>query len=491
MKNSKLITLLKTFSREEMKSFGKFIDSPYFNSGRNLKPLYTILKKSYPEFKRELLTDEKIYSKLNPKEKFDSKKTSSYLRVLYSDMTKLAKKFIVHDKLEKEESAFEFNYSLAASLKNRKLFKDSLDLYKKNLYVLDSGNFDSLYYVNRLSVNSNIVSVLADLRCETEGGKYDGNNILYLYAFMFEFVNRYINDAFARRYNYNIEVKGFDMIKSFVAGFKIELFDKECNDDEYGTKNVILCNYNLLKSRIDENDKESLLEAFNLYCKFFSMASFDTKKLYFEMLFNRLIGRASLDKIYSEKLGELIDLYIINELWREEKDSYLGIRIYDIGLNIKAFLYGSKEMKKYIDLNIGKLSPKYRDDFNTYSMAFVYFMEKKFDICMEFTSRKDSLNNFFKLTKYRLRICSLYELKHYEDVLYTADAFERFIRRKNDLGPSLCQSAITFNTAVKNLVKLSLNRKDKNINPEKTKHYSKSTLFGNWLCEKIDELKLT
>jgi len=50
MKKSKLklIQLLSSFTKEEFKEFEKFILSPYFNSSRNLHPLYLALKKYYP-----------------------------------------------------------------------------------------------------------------------------------------------------------------------------------------------------------------------------------------------------------------------------------------------------------------------------------------------------------------------------------------------------------------------------------------------------------
>src|SRR6266498_953304 len=110
MKNSKLTTLLKTFSKEEMKRFGLFIDSPYFHTGRNLKPLYLLLKKNHPEFKSEKLLEEQIFRKLSLKEKFDKKKFSAYLRVLFTEMTKLANQFLVFEKFATIDEGYIFAY---------------------------------------------------------------------------------------------------------------------------------------------------------------------------------------------------------------------------------------------------------------------------------------------------------------------------------------------------------------------------------------------
>lgn len=83
MQKSKLITLLKTFSKEEMKNFDKFISSPYFSRGRNLKPLYNVLKKYHPSFDSPHFTEEKIFNKLYPKKKFDGKKSLHTLETLF------------------------------------------------------------------------------------------------------------------------------------------------------------------------------------------------------------------------------------------------------------------------------------------------------------------------------------------------------------------------------------------------------------------------
>ncbi len=490
MKTSKLISLLKSFSNEEMKRFGKFVDSPYFNEGRNFKPLYTILKKYHPDYSVTGLSEEMIFSKLYRGEKYDRKKASQTMRVLFSGMTKLARKFIVYDKLEQNEAVNEFNNFLAQSLLERNHVKLSHDILSGNLEMLKMSVKNRFFYINELETGRLMTNVLSEMKREAEGAVYDKTKLLYLYAFIFETMAGYLNDSFARKYNYNIEFKGFELVKSFVENFNPELFDAECADDEFKSKDRILFNYNLICSRIDENNQKPLLTALSLYYGFCSQISDDLKRVYFGMLFNRLIGRMHLNNIYSVKMSELIDFYINNEIWKEKNNPYLGIRIYDIGLNIKIYLYGAKAAKKYINSAVDRLSPVYKNDFKIYSNAFVCFVEKDFEKCIELISKKDSLNNFFKLTTYRLRICSLYELKQYEDALYAADAFERFVKRKKDFGLVLKKSGTDFSTAIRNLVKLKLEGNDaSDLVIRKIKKSSKVTFFGDWINEKIAELE--
>ncbi|HEY3249711.1 MAG TPA: hypothetical protein VGK25_01205, partial [Ignavibacteria bacterium] len=69
MKDTKLINILRTFSKEEMKQFEKFVASPYFHSGKNCMPLLKQLQKFYPGFDNEKLTYKNIHKKLYPGKK--------------------------------------------------------------------------------------------------------------------------------------------------------------------------------------------------------------------------------------------------------------------------------------------------------------------------------------------------------------------------------------------------------------------------------------
>lgn len=95
MVKSKLVTILKTFTLEELKRFDKFIASPYHNTGRNLKPLLKAVTKYHPNYPADKLTDEKILKLMKISGKSNGKNTSSQLNVRFSELTKLAKNFAV------------------------------------------------------------------------------------------------------------------------------------------------------------------------------------------------------------------------------------------------------------------------------------------------------------------------------------------------------------------------------------------------------------
>ena len=71
MIGQKVIKIISTFSREELRKFGSFLNSPYFNSSKRLIKLFNVLKLYYPAFNNSLLTKERIYKKVFPGKTFN------------------------------------------------------------------------------------------------------------------------------------------------------------------------------------------------------------------------------------------------------------------------------------------------------------------------------------------------------------------------------------------------------------------------------------
>ncbi|MBN8571230.1 MAG: hypothetical protein J0M18_16530, partial [Ignavibacteria bacterium] len=133
MQDSKLVEILKVFSPKEWKDFEKFVNSPYFSTGRDVNGLYTILKKHHPEFSSAQLDKKKVFTALFPSEQFNEKK----LKNITSDLTGMAEQFLVSEALAlNEELSDETLARVYKDKKNDKLFLKTLNSLDKKL----SGN---------------------------------------------------------------------------------------------------------------------------------------------------------------------------------------------------------------------------------------------------------------------------------------------------------------------------------------------------------------
>ena len=101
MIQTKLISLLKEFSEDEMKQFSLFLASPYFNQSEKLLKFFRLLEPHHPLFDSKKLEKEKLYTALHGKSKYND----STMRELISDLFKLAKTFLSHEGLQKDALA--------------------------------------------------------------------------------------------------------------------------------------------------------------------------------------------------------------------------------------------------------------------------------------------------------------------------------------------------------------------------------------------------
>ncbi|MBK8553976.1 MAG: hypothetical protein IPL53_24190 [Ignavibacteria bacterium] len=306
MKKSKLLTLLSSFSKEEMKNFEKFIESPYFNKERNFKPLYNILKRHHPAFDSTLFTEERIFKKLYPGKVYD-RRSSVSLRVIESQLTNLAEKFLVYNGFETGKYVFEYNKCLTKTYIDKKLLDPALKVALQNSKIIDEDLSKENHYNRRLEMYSLFSTIFIQQLKPVENFKHTSKSILYLYSgFIDRFTEFYAKFRTNMR-NYNLIYKGDKLVMHFVKTFDPDLFEEECDDDEFETKKLALINYYFLKSHLDELDKDSLMIALNIYFDIFDRLTRYKQFHLFILLFSRCTERIIHDSYYINAGNELID----------------------------------------------------------------------------------------------------------------------------------------------------------------------------------------
>ncbi|MBX7042090.1 MAG: hypothetical protein K1X85_04215 [Ignavibacteria bacterium] len=140
MKNTKLISLLRTFSKTESVKFREFVQSPYFNKNRLVIKTNEELAKYFPDFESGDFTEQNIYAKVFGDEKFDYFK----IRNIFSDIYQLALSFLLVSATEGKR--IENDITLLNEFHDRKL--DNLYLQKEKQLRKNIGKHtkDELYY---------------------------------------------------------------------------------------------------------------------------------------------------------------------------------------------------------------------------------------------------------------------------------------------------------------------------------------------------------
>jgi len=99
MENSKLTGILRSFSKKEMTDFGQFLQADFFCVNKNIRALYKLLLKSFPDFKGEELKKEVLHKQLFPGKKYEDKR----IRYLLTDLTRHAENFLAFQNFEGDQ----------------------------------------------------------------------------------------------------------------------------------------------------------------------------------------------------------------------------------------------------------------------------------------------------------------------------------------------------------------------------------------------------
>jgi len=128
MIKSTAIEIIKTFSKEDFKSFEDLAESPYFNKNANLVKLVKYLRKISPDFNEESMRKEFVWESIFPGRKF----SYGVMKNLIYELNKLAEKYLVLE--DKESEKFSEGYKLLRQLKQRALngqFEKKMKIFKQ------------------------------------------------------------------------------------------------------------------------------------------------------------------------------------------------------------------------------------------------------------------------------------------------------------------------------------------------------------------------
>ena len=163
MIKSKVIEIIQSLDPEEIKEFGEFVGSPYFNKNTRLTELYELIKKFYPDFTKKSFTKEKLYEKLFPRKKYND----GSMRKLLSGLQSLGEEYLAHSHLDKNnklqkklfllnefdlrklDRLFEINFEIPFFLMPTARKPVKMGRYKINGVIQPVGHFSNVEYVKK------------------------------------------------------------------------------------------------------------------------------------------------------------------------------------------------------------------------------------------------------------------------------------------------------------------------------------------------------
>src|SRR4030095_7497754 len=140
MLSSTLLNILSKFSAKEIKEFGEFVNSPFFNKNENVVKLYNYVKKFHPGFNDKKLEKEYIYHRIFSKGKYND----GFMRTAIYNLGKLTEDFLAYVNFAKDE--MDRGINLLKELNERKLEKVFLKYYSEIEVDLDKTVYHGAEY---------------------------------------------------------------------------------------------------------------------------------------------------------------------------------------------------------------------------------------------------------------------------------------------------------------------------------------------------------
>lgn len=425
MKNTRLIKLLSTFSKNEMKEFSDYVESPFFNKNKNVVNLYNEISSFYPEFDSKKLTEEKLFAKLFKGEKYDYFK----LKNIISDLYKLGMDYL---KLGQRNITIENEIHFIMELRGRRL----MSLYESEYKKLEKKHLGTQYKTEEFFLN--------EFRMSSERGYY--NFILKP------------NTGFNQN-QYQLENFLIHSLIGLLKLYTLMIYETKQNNVSYDLKFMDEVKNYIISNPVSDNP------TFLLY-KHILLLELDRNEEHF----------FKIKKIHSNHINELTETdrymsyihqggycaYVFNikgertflgEMLKVHK-GFLSEGFYDnirmpypdfvnfvkIGTINKEFDYVKDFIEKFKDV----LPEEEKLNCLNYSEAYMAFHKGDKDKALELLSRTSFSNFILKIQVKLLQIQIYSELSMYEQLLAAIDTCRKYLKSEGYITELYKKTIIDF-----------------------------------------------
>lgn len=484
MHSSKLISLLKTFSKAEFKEFEKFVASPFHSRGRNLLPLYKFLKEFHPEFTHKNLYIEFAFKRIYPGRAFNM----MAMRKLISELEKMGEDYLVQINMRNND--FDHYRRLSDELQSRDLIKlFETNIAKASEEIKEKG-INTEYFKKRfeLSLLKEEAYFKTAENNKTVESLLDGSVHFIFYSLM-EIMEQLRNVETIR--NYTKQDMNELLMHVFFENLefgKILAFIK-INFPQFGM--ILELQYYSLKISTGFKDDGLIEKVWGLYINNFEILSSESKYSYYNFISgaSSVVSQNNPAK-YNPITFEIINFGLKHKLYTPENEKFMDPYFYRLSVTTGIDLEEYTWVKNFIDDFTNELHPDNRENMQYYAYMLYYFYNGNFENALTYASKiKFDLFQF----KYDIRVITLliyYELGYIEESISLLDSFKHFIVENKSVTDERRDLYLNFIKMYDLLLKYKIGDKVVILSQLKTDIINSEYLVRKeWFINKIEELK--
>ncbi len=428
MQKSKLIDRLRLIEREELRNFGKFVESPYHNTDEKVVRLFDYLKKYHPVFEHKKLDRDYITEKLFPEWKGNVYKKLSHVMSSLSD--RVDDFFILR---EMEEDELERQQFLLKAYKRRKgdwFFNQVSDTLNKTLD--ETSEYGINYYLHKYRLNHEIYTHTATERVE-KGIESFKNVVANLDAFYF-----------SQKFLYASEIRFRELYYSEKSEILLlEEMLKEAEKATFADKQHVIIFSAIIKLYYtkDKKDYEQLKKLiFEGLHQFSLVEKLDT------VMFVNNFCIMEYNQGKEDYLIEVFDLHeygLHQKLWLVK--GYLSNLTYNNIVAIACLLEKYDWTEKFIRDYSKYLREEIRDSLRTMAVCRLEFSMGNYEKILELLRGVEFVDLHHNLAAKSYQLRSYVELGGYDMLFYDAcNAFAQYCRRNKTIGKETKETHLNF-----------------------------------------------
>jgi hypothetical protein len=425
MLKSSLLQIVSTLTSQELREFGDYVRSPFFNKNESVTKLYDYIALKYPDLDDEILNKEVMFKKLFPGAKYNE----SFIKTLIFNLSHLAEDYLGYLQYSKEPLAHETHILRELEernieglfLRKLKITEGNLERvkYKNENFFLSKFNLQSFREAHWLN-NQRFLNYKDLPEAET----YTKSNSILAFFFI-KILNEYrLVYSQKRIVNFDYEFEFLDKLLEYLKDnyqkYRSPLLEmvlnqvlmlKEGKVEYYAKAKEIL---------VMEMERLAWIDRFNAMS---SLSAFALEQYY----------KGNTD--YMKERFELHKIVLENKLYGFNGksgyfDEQLFINIVVVGTQMKELEWCEKFIEEYEPL----LNPENKNNPSFLSRSRLSFAKGRYEDAMLNLSKITSLTKAsYKTSVKNLTLMIYFEMGQDIQALDVADTYRKFLSRDNIL----------------------------------------------------------
>lgn len=488
MKNTRLIKVLESLSKNEMKNLGVYLKAQLFPTGRNLEPIYSYLKTYHPDFKEDLLTKEIIFKKLYPGQNFTSGKSDEILRKLFSELLQQTEDFLMISALK--NNRFQQHILRLTAFAEKDLHALFDKEYKEAVEFVTGNSSSAAELYERLrKLNSMKVNFFYDRGYQIKTTELLNTGIDYLLGeFYFSAVTnlQFIkanSSSFENEKGSPEKKTSLESIRNSLTVFDFEKYAKQSKDSRVKIYYLLLLEIN------NEFDKDTVIELRNLLRDNFKI--FDKHELYdlhlsLAGMCTALLVKSGNDIEYNKLLFEIYrDAFEYEVVANPLSGSLDLIRFRNI-LNTALNIGESGWTEKFIGEYASQLPKANRDGVLNLAFANIEYVKKNYLAALEYLGKIKSSGFIFINDLKFLQMKCFYELGYFDNAEALVNSYRHFVEYSKTLPPEHKSYILSFIRQYHTLLNL---KQEFNRDKYDDLMFELDKNKSSWIYKKLAEIK--